>query len=213
MCRSWKLLQLKNERHTQCCGSASFWCRSGSEFRFWCRSGSGFGLKLQRCGSTCGFYTNTLENKAKKIHTFTAMPVYNVFLSRKWQRCHVVKYTLDSTIKFSGKKALTKKTCAWNYQQSGSAGSAEMTRIRPNPDPVPETEISSNHFFQLVRKPEGRGSQKYLTFCWALYLLLILWVPAFKWLGFACSKSWLLKARTVWHNVSSFRFTMYEQFL
>jgi hypothetical protein len=37
-------------------------------------------------------FTHPGKQTKKNSHSFTAMPVYNVFLFHKWQRCHVVKY-------------------------------------------------------------------------------------------------------------------------
>ncbi len=67
------------------------------------------------------------------------MPVYNVFFLTSGKDVMLLStYILDCILKFSGKKA-HKKTCAWNYQQSGSAGSAEIMRIGPFFSVGPET--------------------------------------------------------------------------
>ncbi len=55
------------------CGSASFWCRSGSGFDFtlWCRSRSGSGSYLK--------FTQVGKSKEIFLLMFTAVPVYFVF--------------------------------------------------------------------------------------------------------------------------------------
>ncbi len=58
--RKWKGVRqvLDGKGLKQCCGSASIWCRIGSEddFPFWCRSRSGSRLASKQCRSTCGSY-------------------------------------------------------------------------------------------------------------------------------------------------------------
>ncbi len=62
----------------QSCGSASFLCRSGSEFPSGCRSRL---TSMRRCRSTCGSYPNfyTCWKIGAKYFYFYSMPVYNVF--------------------------------------------------------------------------------------------------------------------------------------
>ncbi len=95
--------------------------------------------------------------QGKKIHSFTAMPVYSVFLSNKWKRCHVVKYILDRTLKISGKKAHTKK---------------HVLGTTSNPDlPDPPKWCGYDYFFQLVLKLEGRVVKILLTFLLSVILV------------------------------------------
>jgi hypothetical protein len=132
---------------SQCCGSASSWCISGSDFTFWCRSRSGSGSASKRFRSTYGPTPafHMLKNKdifPPFIHSNASLQWFSFLISDKGV---MILSILDSILKFFVRKY--KPTCAWNWYRSGLAGSesachggrfrswsGKIKRIRPGPD-------------------------------------------------------------------------------
>ncbi len=77
---------------TQCCGSASFWCRSGSDFPFWCQS---------RYGSYTKFYTCWKISNFSWLHSSASFHCFIFLLSVSGA---IILNHLDNISKFSGKK-------------------------------------------------------------------------------------------------------------
>ncbi len=79
----------------QCCGSAPFWCRSGSDFPSWCWSWSGSGshCKVYTCSTVWNFFAFINSNVSLNCFLFLVSVIGVKFFGIS-----------DSLLKFFGKK-------------------------------------------------------------------------------------------------------------
>ncbi len=117
------------------CGSASLWCRAGSQFPFWCRSRTGSGSRLWHQYDADPHADPTYVGKSEFLKIILPqhcqITIYYDYLSLLFKGVKIFSF-LDSILKFYGKKV--KFASNWYQFRSAGFGPAHPENdVDPNP--------------------------------------------------------------------------------